>query len=65
MAGVGVLMLIACANLANRRVELQTAAEDPVRRSTLRRALLDSIQKTAAPHAARWVEERSRNRKRL
>ena len=38
------------------RVELQTAAEDPVRRSTLRRALLDRIQKTSGVSAASFSQ---------
>ena len=38
------------------RVELQTAAEDPVRRSTLRRALLDRIQKTPGVSAASFSQ---------
>ena len=38
------------------RVELQTAAEDPVRRSTLRRALLDRIQKTPGVSGASFSQ---------
>ena len=38
------------------RVELQTAAEDPVRRSTLRRALLDRIQKTSGVSTASFSQ---------
>ncbi len=38
------------------RVELQTAAEDPVRRSALRRALLDRIQKTPGVSGASFSQ---------